>query len=751
MTPNCLFFNKMKKILICNILVSVLSLGASAAVVPSRSLPADLEKFTAPASLPATPGNLTYLPDGDTYAELSTDCKKIVVHKLTNGEEVSTLFDCGNTRETSIPAIEGFILSPDASRVLVWTNSKNIYRRSVMAKYYVYEVRSRILKPLSQECSLQRSPLFSPNSRMVAFVDPETNNIRIAKLDYGSEVAATTDGAKNAIINGVPDWVYEEEFSTTCSMAWAPDNLTLSYLRYDETDVTSYSMPIYDSPCNSSAFPSLVPDFLIYKYPFPGKANSKVSLHSYDIETRKTNDIALPTSSVEYIPRISYGPDEQTLVVTTLNRDQNRLEIFRVNPRSTVVKSLYVDESKAWIPEEAYDNIVYDTDGFTVGSLRSGFFAYYTVNYQGMTIAECAVEGCDVTAYYGRDAAGNRYFQVAAPTPMDRALYCLDAKGRIKAISDAKNGTSSAQFSPSMTYAVTSFSDVTTPPVYTLCRVSSGDLKSVRVLEDNEAYRMRYASLGVTKEIFTIPASGESPELNAYIVKPSDFSPSKKYPVILSQYSGPGSQSVLNKWTLDWEQYFASKGFVVVCVDPRGTGGRGAEFMQCVYRHLGRLETIDQSNAARYIASQSWADADRIGIYGWSYGGYEALMCATQALQTPFAAACAIAPVTSWGLYDSVYTERFMLTPGQNDSGYKKSSAISRASALGCPLLVMYGTSDDNVHPENTLDFVAELQANGLMCDMFVFPGMNHSINGCSTRALVWARMFNFFSDKLKK
>ncbi|MDE6276877.1 MAG: prolyl oligopeptidase family serine peptidase, partial [Muribaculaceae bacterium] len=327
----------------------------------------------------------------------------------------------------------------------------------------------------------------------------------------------------------------------------------------------------------------------------------------------------------------------------------------------------------------------------------------------------------------------------------------IDSKGRLRAISPEK-GTSAADFSPSMAFTVLSRSDVDTPPVYTLCKTAGAELMTIRTLEDNAAYRSRIGSLGVVKEFFTIPASGSTPDLNAYIVKPEGFSTGRRYPVIISQYSGPGSQSVLNRWTLDWEQYFAANGFIVVGVDPRGTGGRGAEFMQCVYKRLGVLETVDQTAAARYIASQPWADPARIGIYGWSYGGYEALMCATQgaASASPFAAAVAVAPVTSWRLYDTVYAERFMLTPGQNADGYDASAPLLRAENLDCPLLIMYGTADDNVHPANSLEFVARLQNAGLMCDMFVFPDMNHSINGCRTRALVWARMFDFFSRNLK-
>lgn len=714
---------------------------------PTNALARQLEAYTAPASRPAAPDDCQWLPDGESFARMSADGRKIIAYSASTGEQTEVLFDVANTREAQIPEIESFTLSPDASRILVATETEPIYRRSTTAVFYVYECRSRLLKPLSTDAKRQRAPLFSPDSRMVAFVDPATNNIRVAKLTYGTDILVTTDGAINEVINGVPDWSYEEEFATVNSMTWAPDNLSLCYLRYDESEVPAYFLTLYRGACDPKDSYSLYPGCFSYKYPVAGKPNARVSLHSYDIETRKTKEIALPASSVEYVPRIAFGPDPSLLMVTTLNRNQTRLEIFRVNPRSTVAKSVYVDDSKSWIPEDAYSDINYSQDGFTVGSLRSGFFRYYTYSYQGMPIAETGIDNADATAYYGKDAAGTRYFQAAAPTPMDRTVYAVDVKGRIRTLSDHTSGTTSAEFSPSFVYRTISHSDVNTPPVYTFFKND----KKLRVLEDNSAYRKSISALkSVVKEFFKIPASGNSPELNAYIVKPADFNPSRSYPVVMSQYSGPGSQSVLNKWALDWEQYFAANGYVVVCVDGRGTAGRGAEFMQCVYKRLGYFETIDQTSAARYIASQSWADSSRIGIYGWSYGGYEALMCATQGAETPFAAAVAVAPVTDWRFYDTIYTERFMLTPGQNEDGYDTSAPLARASALGCPLLMMYGTADDNVHPANTLEFAARLQNCGLLCDMLVFTNMNHSINGCSTRALVWARMFGFFNENLK-
>ena len=701
---------------------------------------AALEEFTAPQSRPISAPEYSFLPDG-TALRLSADGRTIVKVDLRTGKDGDVLLDLAHTRETVIADMDGFIVSPNGEQVLLWRGTKPIYRRSFEASYYVYEVRSRLLRPLSANHATAQSPVFSPDSRMVAFV--AQNNIYIKKLDYNTEVAVTTDGERNKVINGVPDWTYEEEFTTTCSMSWAPDALTLSYLRYDESAVPTYSFPIYEGSCDPRAEYALYPGTYSYKYPVAGERNSRVSLHSYDVETRKIKDIALDAPGIEYIPRIGYGDTPERLVVATLNRDQNRMELFCVNPKSTVVKSIFVDESKAWILPETYEQLHLGKNGIVVMSSRSGYTRLYEYAYTGALLRTLTSGDADVTAYYGSDAKGTHYYQIAAPTPMDRTVCSVDAKGAVRTISAAE-GTSSASFTPAMDMAVMCTSSATVPPVYTLVK-SGGD--KIRVVEDNRAYAARCASLP-RKEFFTMAGPG-GVQLNGYVIKPAEAEAGRKCPVVMSQYSGPGSQSVLNSWKLDWEQYFALQGYVVVCVDGRGTGGRGREFCDVVYKRLGYYETIDQIAAARYAASLPYVDSSRIGIYGWSYGGYEALMCASAA-GNPYAAAVAVAPVTDWRYYDTVYAERYMLTPQQNADGYRESAPLTHAGKLSCPLLIMSGTADDNVHMFNTMQYVSALQCDGILCDMFIFPNMNHSINGCNARAVVYARMLEFFNSKLK-
>ena len=717
-------------------LAALITVSAAAmAATPAE----EIAPYVYPRNAAAKAPGISQMLDAGTCLTLSDDGKSIEQRDVRSGKVTGTFVDLKSTRETVIESADGFQISPDGSKVLIWRDVEPIYRHSFTAEYYVYEVRSRLLRPLSTTFSRQRAAIFAPNSRMVAFVGTD-NNIYIKKLDYNTEVAVTTDGAVNSVINGVPDWTYEEEFATDCSMIFSPDSETFCFLRYDESRVPMYSLPIYEGTCDPKKDYALYPGEYSYKYPVAGEPNSVVSLHSYDIDERKLAEISLP-GSFEYIPRIFYTPEDKVLAVT-LNRDQNRMEIYSVSPASKVAKSVFVDESKAWITPDTYENLVVCSDGFIVNSSRSGFASLYKYSFSGALLKTVCEEQADVTSCYGQDAAGNIYYQIAAPTPLDRTVRRMDAKGKTTTISES-DGWNIALFSSDMSYVVINHSTATSVPVYTL-KNSSGN--KIRVLEDNAAYASRVADLPV-REFFTVQSDGNT--LNGYIIKPRGFSESGKYPVIMDQYSGPGSQSVCNRWQLDWQQYFAMQGFVVVCVDGRGTGGRGSAFREAVYRRLGYYETIDQVNAARYVAALPGIDSKRIGICGWSYGGYEALMCAT-VKGSPYAAACAIAPVTDWRYYDTVYAERYMLTPQQNFEGYEESAPLNRASSLACPLMLMYGTSDDNVHPANALQFASALQSAGLLFDMMVFPNMNHSINFCNARAVVYANMLRFFKSNLK-
>lgn len=709
----------------------------------------DMAPYVYPLNATAKVSLPEYLDNGSAMVRMSDDDRRIVAVDPRSGKETETLLDLDNTRENKLESIDGFTVSPDGSKIMVWNGKSQIYRRSFKARYWVYDRHSRILLPLVEDGdALQRSPLFSPDGRMVAFTSAEDNNIYIKKIDYNTLVAVTKDGRPNSVINGVPDWTYEEEFTTTCSMAWAPDNLTLCFLKYNETDVPLYHFAVYEGACNPDEQYALYPGLFEYKYPVAGVTNSKVTLHSYDIETRKLKDITLPSQErIEYIPRIAYAYAPERLIVTTLNRDQNRMELFSVNPRATTSRSLLVEEtSTGWIEPASYENLVLTPDFFVVTSSRSGWSHLYQYSYSGALERTLTKGDYDVTAYYGYNVTDRcHYFQAASTGPENRVVSRVDAKGVVKHLTP-QHGTADAWFSPTMAWMVVRFSDVATPPVYTLAATSAPS-KTVRTLEDNATARSRYATMP-HREFFRVPASGSSPELCGYMIKPAGFDSSRRYPVVMFQYSGPGSQEVRNIWKPDWENYFAMKGYLVVCVDGRGTACRGRAFRESVYRDLGHYETIDQLSAARYVASLPYADGDRIGIFGWSFGGYETLM-AVSAENNPYKAAVAVAPVTDWRYYDTVYAERYMLTPQQNEAGYESSAPLNHIANMNTRLLIMHGTADDNVHLSNTMEYVARLISAGKFCDMMLFPNMNHSINGCDTRLMVYSRMLDYFNRNL--
>lgn len=724
-------------LLSAGVLLSTLGADAAATV-------ADIAPYVYPGNRYDSPTAMEFSADGKTYTALADEGRRLVRYDLRTGKEVATIIDVAKTRDNKVDRIEGYTFNRDESYVIIYTDSEPVYRRTFTARYYVYEVRHNVLSPLSKNHTRTRTALWSPDGRMIAFT--AEGNIYISKLDYNTEVAVTNDGKKDALLNGVPDWSYEEEFEVTSSIAWSPDNLTLCYLKYDESRVPLYSFPLYQGTCDPMDQYALYPGSYTYKYPVAGETNVSVSLHSYDVDNRKNKAITFADSRIEYIPRIAYVPGGDRLLVTTLNRAQNRMEVYSVNPRSTVMKSVYVDESSTgWIAPEAYESMTLLPEGFVVMSERSGYNHLYLYSYAGAKVRQITSGNYDVTDYYGYDAAkGLHYYQAASSSPINRVVSRVDAKGVVTDLTP-KSGTASATFTPAMDMYMLNYSNVTTPPIYTLVEAAKG--RNVRTLVDNKAYAARYAS-APRREFFTMTSEGNT--LNGYMVKPRDFDPSRRYPVVMYQYSGPGSQEVLDRWRMDWDIYFATKGYIIMCVDGRGTGGRGAAFKHAVYRHLGEYETIDQVNAARYAASLPYVDADRIGIFGWSYGGYETLMAAS-APNAPYRAAVAVAPVTSWRYYDTIYTERYMLTPAENREGYDNGAPIRRVDSLNADLLIMHGTADDNVHIANTMEYVSALESAGKMCDMLLFPNMNHSIYGCNSRAVVYTKMLRHFDRSMRR
>lgn len=702
-----------------------------------------LEETVLKQNKPETPSLIVPSIDGKTY--ISKDAEgNIVKFDYKTGKPVEALFDFGKLKNVPTDKWEGFIVSPDETHLLLYINKKNIYRYSFSADFYVYEVKRNKLRPLSEK-GAQESPVFSPDNRMIAFV--RDNNIFIKKLDFDSEVAVTTNGKKNEIINGIPDWVYQEEFGLLSSLRFSPDSQVLSFVQWDERKVKSYDMTVFSDGCSSTnnAESTIYPGSFNYKYPVAGEVNSKVRLLCYEIDNRKTKEVKLPIKEDDYIPNITYATESNKLYAMTLNRNQNRFQIYEVNPRSTISKLIYTDESMSWINiEDIMRMTKFGDDSFIIPSERDGYNHLYKYALNGTLLSQITKGDWDVTDYYGHDNLTNTYyFQATKEGAINRTIVKKDRKGLYTNVSK-ETGWNIAQFNNNFSYYVLNYSNAKTPNQYTIC--SKG--KKIREIEMNSEYASHFSNAVVPqKEFFTFSHDGNT--FNGYMIKPLNFDANKKYPVIMSQYSGPGSQQVKNIWRLEWEQYAATQGYIVACIDGRGTGGRGREWKAKVYMQLGKYESIDQIAGANYMASLPYVDSKKIGIYGWSFGGYETLMAMSQP-NSIYAAGVSIAPVTDWRYYDTIYTERFMRTPQENNEGYNQSSAINVIPNLKGELLIMAGTSDDNVHITNTYQYVANLTLNNKICNMMIFPGMNHSIYYCDARLPLYMRVIDFFNKNLK-
>lgn len=717
-------------------LVTIACVIATASAAYALQLQDYVLSQSRPKSVPA----MSQASDGEHYYRLSDDHDKIVKAEYKSGAE-TVLFDSKTARECHIAEWDGYAVSEDESRILLWTASEPIYRHSFRADYYVYEVRHNKLSKLTAEGGEEIATL-SPDGRMVAYV--KANNIRIKKLDYDTDVAVTTDGEVNKVINGVPDWVYQEELGMLSSLRFSPDNSILAFARWDESRVKSYTMTMYEGACNPKSEYSLYPGQFTFKYPVAGEENSVVTVHSYDIETRVVKQMQLPAEDAYYIQNITFGAQSSQLMVSTLNRTQNVFHIYSVNPRSCLAKAIYEEKSETWIDSDLASKVRFYDDFFVIPSDRSGFSQLYQYSMSGALLRQLTNGEENVTDFYGYDATKKRFYYQRTSSPLCRVVMAVDEKGKETALT-SEDGTVSATFSATMAYFVRNYSNATTPNQYALYTAAG---KHVRDLEMNKEYAARYTSPEVPRrEFFTITSDGVS--LNGYMIKPVDFDPSKKYPVIMTHYNGPGSQEVRNNWKMGWEQGFASAGYIIACVDSRGTGGRGKRFQDIVYMKLGRYETIDELAAAEYMAKLPYVDADRIGITGWSYGGFSTLMAMSQQ-GSKYAAGVAIAPVTSWRYYDSIYTERYMRTPRENAAGYKAASPLDIAQNLRGDLLLIFGSADDNVHIINSMQYAARLHEAGKMFDMMVYPNMNHSINGCDVRYPLYRKVLTYFDSKLK-
>lgn len=686
----------------------------------------------------------------DTYARISQDGERVVCCSFKTGKELSVLFDVKNTMGCKIDGFDDYVLSPDGKRMLIQTKTERIYRRSFKADFYIYNIESRRLDRLS-DGDKQQIPTWSPDGQQVAFV--RGGNIFLVKLLYdNAEIQVTKDGKFNEVINGLPDWVNEEEFGFNSALTFNADGTMICWIRYDESKVKTYSLEMYKGMKPAKEEYDTYPGFYSYKYPKAGEDNSTVSAWSYDIKSHKINRLQVPLDADGYMPRIKPTNDPMRIVVYTMNRHQDDLCLYAVNPRSTVAQLIIKEHVDKYVREEAMEGVKFVGDKILLPSDRSGYTKLYIYNMNGQLQRTIGDGNYDITSVYGYDPkTGDVYYQAAALGATDRQVYVTHKNGKTVRLTD-REGWNTAFFSGDFQYFVNTWSDYNTPYVFTT-RTREGKL--INTIEDNKAVKQLASDYGFCKrEPFSFTTS-EGVMLNGWMVKPKDFDANKKYPVIMHQYSGPGSQQVTNSWSAGsmgqggaFDSYLAQEGFIVVSVDGRGTGGRGSEFEKCTYLNLGNLESNDQVETALYVGSLPYVDKDRIGIWGWSYGGFNTLMSMSEG-RGVFRAGVAIAPPTNWKYYDSVYTERYMRTPKENPDGYA-TNPIERASKLHGALLICHGTADDNVHPQNTYEYSEALvQADKDFRELF-YTNRNHGIFGGNTRNHLLRQVAQFFKTELK-
>ncbi|MCR9012839.1 S9 family peptidase [Gabonibacter chumensis] len=696
--------------------------------------------------MPTGVRGLRSLNDGEHYTVLESNGQKLVMYSYKTGKAVNTLLDLGDPKYKEVKTIQDYEFSPDESRILICTNVKPIYRRSFTADYYVFDFKNRELKPLSTG-GPQRLATFSPEGTKIAFV--RDNNLFIADLRFGSELQITFDGKFNQIINGAPDWVYEEEFEFNKAFEWAPDGSAIAFMKFDESDVKIYHMNMFKGERPELKENAVYPSNYSYKYPKAGEANSKVSVHVYDIKDRVTTPMNIGDETDIYIPRIKWTTDPKKLAILKLNRFQNKLEILLANARVGNTTMLYREENKYYIDENNFDNLIFLEDGqhFVLSSEKDGYLHLYLFDMAGKEKQAITSGHFDVVDFYGYDPEKRLfYYSSHEVSPIEKYVYSIDLKGRKKLLTPTQ-GWNNAEFSKSFKYYVNTVSNANTPPVTTLYGANG---KDIRILEDNAALKETLKDYSVAqREYIQIPAADGTTQLNAWIMKPVDFDPEQTYPLLIIQYSGPNSQQVHNSWAIDWTQYLAQEGYIVACIDPRGTGARGEEFRKCTYMQLGKIESDDMIAAAKWLAEKPYIDPAKVGIWGWSYGGFMSSLCLMKGNDV-FSTAIAVAPVTNWRFYDSVYTERFMRRPQDNPNGYDDNSPINWADKLKGHLLICHGTADDNVHIQNAYELSEALVQANKPFDMQIYTNRNHSIFGGLTRLHLYSKFMDYLDKHLK-
>ena len=683
---------------------------------------------------------LRSLANGKEYAVLdynrAQSASTVDVYDYVSGEKVRTLVNSNDLE--GINYIISYEFNEDETKMLLATQLKQIYRRSSVGNYYVYDIKTKELTLVSEK-QIQE-PTFSPSGDKIAFGN--NNNLYIKDLSSGAEIQITSDGKKNSIINGITDWVYEEEFGFVRAFDWSKDGRRIAFIRFDETNVPRFSMDVYGE--------ELYPSQQVFKYPKAGDPNAEVSLHIYDLNSSATSEVDLSAFNNYYIPRINWTNDPDILSVRLTNRHQNEVDLVFVDATDNSSRLILKELDEAYV--DITDDLTFLNDNsFIWTSEKSGWNHIYHYDRKGKLINQVTKGDWEVTRFYGFDpTTGRIYYQSSEDGSINRGVYSISQSGKNKVKLSDRTGSNSASFSADYSYFINTFSDTETPYIFTLRQAKNG--KEVREIKNNSELKEKVAGYATSpKEFSTISVNGE--ELNMYMIKPKDFDPNKKYPLFMYQYSGPGSQNVSNRWggaNDYWHQMLAQQGYIIACVDGRGTGLKGRDFKKMTQKELGKYEVEDQVAAAEKLGELPYIDENRIGIWGWSYGGFMSSNCLFQAPDT-FSMAIAVAPVTSWRFYDTIYTERYMQTPQENPSGYDENSPISHVDGLKGDFLLVHGSADDNVHVQNTMRLVEALIQADKDFEWMVYPDKNHGIYGGNTRLHLYKKMTKFIQESLGK
>jgi len=681
---------------------------------------------------------LKSLNNGKEYSVLNYDRSEKVstvdVYDYKSGEKVRTLVNSNDLK--GINHIISYEFSKDEKKLLLATQLKQIYRYSSVGTYYVYNINTNGLSLVS-ESKIQR-PTFNNEGSKIAY--GFENNLYITDLTSEKTIQITTDGAKNTIINGLTDWVYEEEFAFVRAFDWNLDGDKIAYIRFDESEVPEYSMDIIGT--------ELYPTQQVFKYPKAGEANAKVSLHIYDLSSKKTSEIDISEYNSYYIPRIKWTKDANILSVQLTNRHQNILDLVFVDSRNNTTTLIHQEKDEAYV--DVTDDLTFlNNNSFIWTSEKSGWNHIYLYDKTGKLVNQITDGDWEVTRYYGFDEnTGIIYYQSIQNGNINRDVYSITIQGTNNVRLSQETGTNSASFSSDFTYFIGTFSNTVTPYKFTLHNSRTGE--QIREVKNNNSLRELVSEYKVSpKEFSTISINGN--DLNMYMIKPLDFDPNKKYPLFMYQYSGPGSQQVANRWGGSndyWHQMLAQEGYIIVCVDGRGTGLKGRDFKKLTQKELGKYEVEDQIEVAKKLGELPYIDATRIGIWGWSYGAFMSSNCLFQANDV-FSMAIAVAPVSSWRFYDTIYTERYMQTPQENPSGYDENSPITYVDNLKGDYLLVHGGADDNVHLQNTMRMVEALIQANKQFDWVIYPDKNHGIYGGNTRLHLFTRMTKFIYETL--